>query len=92
MYKRVENLVEETGIKNIDSIAMEYSLLMVAQAKKPDEIMLLDSGKANTANNRIIIHHARTSHAADRADTTTYRLHAGTADNACTPAPQTPFA
>jgi len=55
MYKRVENLVEETGIKNIDLIAMECSLLMVAQAKKLDGVMLLDSGKANIATTKEIV-------------------------------------
>lgn len=55
MYKRVENLVEEIGIKNVDSIVMGYSFLMVAQAKKPDEVMELpDSGKATIATTEIV--------------------------------------
>jgi hypothetical protein len=55
MYKRVENLVEETSIKNVDPIAMEY-FLMVAQAKKPDEIMeFMDSGKATIATTKEIV-------------------------------------
>jgi hypothetical protein len=56
MYKRVENLVEETGIENVNPIAMEYFLLMVAQAKTPDEVMgLPDSGKATIATTKEIV-------------------------------------